>query len=217
MKKIKVFVWRVALVLLAVVFISTHMAAGLSAKYATKIDASGSFSTAKFAGGSVTVGQSSTVYVSEATKDGTHVFAAECTVDFGACEVSRQFSLTLSTQDNGISFSCPVGALYTVNNCNGSRDFNASDTIYGSALSVGKAYVGIGKIEENNTYTYTWSVADLSGDVKSIVAVSDKAIGMDASSYKVAVIYFRQLSTSTSASKLSGADIAFSLNCEQID
>lgn len=217
MKKIRVPVWRVALVLIAVVFISAHMAAGLSAKYATKIDASGSFSTAGFSGGSVSVEQSNAVTnVSEATSDGVHVFTTSCIVNFDACDVARRFTLTLSTPDTGISFACPAGNLYTVTDCNGSRAFANSDTGYGQALSSGKAYVGVADIT-SGAASYTWSEITVSGNGKSIVAVDGKQIGMSASSYKVAVVYFRELSATASGSASSSADIAFSLNCEQVD
>lgn len=220
MKKVKVPVWRVALILLAVVFVSTHMAAGLSAKYSTKIGASGSFSTAKFAGGSVDVTGDSSVNVSEATKSGYHVFETECKVEFGACEVSRQFSLTLSTVDDKITFICPdtsSTSLYSVKSCNGSSEFAASDTGYGSALSAGHAYVGIAEITSSDTdASYTWTAIDMSGAVggQSITAIDNQSIDMSVHTYKVKVIYFRNLSSGTASGEV---DIAFSLNCEQVD
>lgn len=219
MKKVKVPVWRVALILLAVVFVSTHMAAGLSAKYSTKIGASGSFSTAKFSGGSVDVTGDGSVNVSEATKSGYHVFETECKVEFGACEVSRQFSLTLSTEDDTITFICPDAnstPLYSVKSCNGSSEFAASDTGYGSALSAGHAYVGIAETTSNTDASYTWTAIDMSGAVggQSITAISNQSIDMSVHTYKVKVIYFRNLSSST---KSGDVDIAFSLNCEQVD
>lgn len=217
MKKLNIPVWRIALILLAVVFISTHISAGLSARYTTKIDGSGTFLTAKFDGGKVTVSDIGGI-VNEITKDGYHVFSAKSEVSFGACEVSRKFSLKLTTEDTGATFLCPSGTLYTTQNCNGSNIFSASDVGSGfsfESLEQGYAYVGIANVTDG-TAEYEWQNVSAGGDGKVLIAVDGHGVSMNEEKYSVIVLYFKNL-TAQSGGFSEDTKIKYVLNCEQVD
>lgn len=217
MKKLNIPVWRIALILLAVVFISTHISAGLSARYTTKIDAGGTFTTAKFDGGKVSVSGIDGV-ISEVTKDGYHVFSAKSEVSFGACEVSRKFSLKLTTDDSEATFICPSGNLYTTQNCNGSKVFSA-DSVGGGfsfgSLEQGYAYVGIANVT-GGTAEYEWQRVSTGSDGQVLIAVDGRSVSMAAEKYSVIVLYFKNL-TAKSSEYTENTTIKYVLNCEQVD
>jgi len=153
--------------------------------------------------------------VSTVTKSGNHVFVSSCEVVFDACEVSRRFTLTVSTTDEMLSFACPEGNLYTLESCGGSVAFSKEDVECTLDVASGKAYVAIADITDG-VASYTWYEAQVSNDGKTLTAVSDKLITMDAESYSVKVLYFSNL-TGIGEEYSEDVNITFNLNCEQVD
>lgn len=209
-------VWRITLIIMGVVFITAHMSAGIYAKYASELGGTSTVSVAKFDGGSVTIPDTIQMNFSTSTVtvDGTHVFVAGCEVTFAACEVSREFNLTVTTDDEGTSFKCPEGDLYTLKSCGGSSAFAKADV--GCPLDVvsGKAYVGLADITDGQV-NYTWYEATVSDDGKTLSAVVDQAVTMNAEKYSVRIVYFKNLTNASDLSEIT--NISFGLKCEQVD
>lgn len=223
-------VWRITLILMGIVFFTAYMSAGIYAKYASELGGSGTVQIARFDGGSISLSENDEYSTGVVTAAGAHVFSTECTVSFADCEVSREFTLTVSTpatdnEDpnvNNATFKCPVGDLYTLESCGGSTAFSLSDDVGidtvkidgedSAVLVSGKAYVGIKAVGEGD---YVWTEATVSEDGKTLTAVSNKFITMYAQAYTVKILYFREL-TNTGAA-VGDIDLSFNLSCEQVD
>ena len=225
-------VWRITLILMGIVFFTAYMSAGIYAKYASELGGSGAVQIAKFDGGSISLSENDRYSTGVVTAAGAHVFSTECTVSFANCEVSREFTLTVSTpatdnEDpnvNNATFKCPEGNLYTLESCGGSTAFSLGDVgissltdAQGNAVTLenigGKAFVGIKAA--NTEDAFVWSEATVSEDGKTLTAVSNKFITMYAQAYTVKILYFREL-TNTGAA-VGDIDLSFNLSCEQVD
>ena len=116
MRRSKFPVIYIVLVLMAGVLVTSHLASGLSAKFTSGFGGSSTTHVAKFAGG--TIGETSTTpnvdVTTLSTKAGKHIFFADFDVHFDACEVSREFTLTLSRSEDfdNTSFAVPSGQIY---------------------------------------------------------------------------------------------------------
>ena len=224
-------VWRITLILMGIVFFTAYMSAGIYAKYASELGGSGAVQIARFDGGSISLSENDNYSTGVVTAAGAHVFSTECTVSFADCEVSREFTLTVSTPAtdaenpliNNATFKCPEGNLYTLESCGGSTAFSLSDDVGidtvkidgedSAVLVSGKAFVGI-KVA-NTEDAFVWSEATVSEDGKTLTAVSNKFITMYAQAYTVKILYFREL-TNTGAA-VGDIDLSFNLSCEQVD
>lgn len=216
-RKIKISVMRISLVLLVAVCVTAHLSAGLSAKYTSGMEGSDNVSVAKFVGGTVSFpgGVASSYLIGSATNAGYHAFVAESEVSFGACEVSRKFTLTV-TCDSSTTFKMPSEQVYTLYSCGGSMAFSAGDVGMSNITPTsGKAYVGIANVTDGMA-SYSWSEAAVSSDGMTLTAVADKPVSMNAERYSVKVLYFENIDT-VGAEFSENANLSYSLNCEQVD
>lgn len=212
-------IFRVGLVLLCAMLITTNMMGGLYARYSTTVIGSATARVAKFSGGTVTCDRSFNIDLTKVTNlsncfsadDSSHIryFAIDVdfSVKFDEAEVARKFILELiivpyETIDGGnTSFECPENTTCKLN-IDASEAINTAnyikDTLYYSVPNDTEVMV-----KEDGSLQLTGYVP------------------IGAPEYNFEVTYFIPISYSDSSSleeiKAESDIIAYNFICEQVD
>ncbi len=213
MKKIKIPTVRVALILLGAVLITSHMTAGLSAKFISKSDGDTTARVAHFEAGTIAVGTQATGSFSGDTEAKPHAFVASFDLTFPENEVSREFTLELTMEDASSTFATP-SEYKTLASCGGSAAFDPTTVgmAADAALTVGKAYVMVSKMVDGTPETSAWTELATDGTTLDVLA-APRAVGLSAEAYNVKVLFFKTLSGTAD----TGASISYVLRTEQVD